>query len=133
MEHRMKPSEQPEQPARRFIELRKHRRLAPPPGSLLSFTELALPVGASEEREGDGTVLNLSTGGCKISNETIITLGQPYSLILQLTTCSTPIIIEAAIVRWIGEQTFGFKFDAIQREQEEQLRELLHRLRSTTS
>lgn len=122
-----------DQPARRFIELRKHRRLAPPPGSLLSFTHLALPVGASEEGEGDGTVLNLSTGGCKISSETIITLGQPYSLILQLPSFPTPITIEAAIVRWIGEQTFGFKFDAIQREQEEQLRELLHRLRSTTS
>jgi hypothetical protein len=120
-------------PARRFIELRKHRRLMPPPGSLLSFTLLALPtVAGIEAQEGDGTVLNLSTGGCKICSETIMTLGQPYTLILQLPFLPTPITVETAIVRWTSEQTFGFRFDAIQRDQEEHLRELLHQLRSTS-
>jgi hypothetical protein len=120
-------------PARRFIELRKHRRLVPPPGSLLSFSLLALPAGIGQEaEEGDGTVLNLSTGGCKIGSETVITLGQPYTLILQLPSLPTPITVETAMVRWISEQTFGFRFETIQRDQEEQLRELLHRLRSST-
>lgn len=63
----------------------------------------------------------------------MVTLGHPYSLIIQLPSFPTPITIESAIVRWIGEQTFGFKFDAIQQEQEEQLRELLHRLRATNA
>jgi c-di-GMP-binding flagellar brake protein YcgR len=117
-------------PPRRFIELRKYRRLAPPPGSLLSFTRLARPVGAPDEETGDGTILNLSPGGCKIASEGMITVGQPYSLILQLPSFPAPISIDAAIVRWIGEDAFGFKFDALQPEQEEQLRDFLHRLRS---
>ncbi len=115
--------------ARRFIELRKHRRLTAPPGALLSFSQLALPSGRAEEAEGDGTILDLSSGGCKILSEIAVTVGQPYSLIIQLPSFPTPIIIEAAIVRWFGNQTFGFKFDAIQQQQEELLREILQRLR----
>ncbi len=127
----MNPSERP---ARRFIELRKFRRLEPPAGSLLSFMHLALPVNVSEEEtEGDGALLNLSPGGCKIASETQITLGQPYSLILQLPFLPTPITIESAIVRWVRADAFGFKFESIQREQEEQLRDLLHRLRAIGS
>ena len=131
MEQVMKASDPP---ARRFIDLRKHRRLVPPPGSLLSFTRLAMTAdGCDAVDEGDGIVLNLSTGGCGIETGTLMTLGQPYSLILQVPSLPTPITVDTAIVRWIGEQMFGFRFDAIQREQEEQLRELLHRLRATTS
>lgn len=117
--------------ARRFIELRKHRRLTPPPGALLSFAQLALPSETAEESEGDGTILNLSSGGCKILSEIPVKVGQPYSLIIQLPSFPTPITVEAAIVRWINELTFGFKFNAIQKGQEELLQEVLRRLRAT--
>jgi c-di-GMP-binding flagellar brake protein YcgR len=115
--------------ARRFIELRKHRRLTPPPGALLSFAQLTPAGETAEESEGDGTILNLSSGGCKILSETPVTIGQPYSLIIQLPTLLTPITIEAAIVRWINAHVFGLKFAAIERDQEEQLREVLQHLR----
>lgn len=119
--------------ARRLIELRKHRRLTPPPGALLSFAQLALSSENAGESEGDGTILNLSSGGCKILSEIPVMVGQPYSLIIQLPSSPTPIIVEAAIVRWISDLTFGVKFDAIQKGQEELLREVLQRLRATSS
>lgn len=116
---------------RRFIELRKHRRLATPPGSLLSFVQLVkTPEGAAE---GDGMILNLSPGGCKISSEIAVSIGHTYSLIIQLPSFPVPITIDSAIVRWIGEHTFGFKFDTIRPEQEEQLKEYLQRLRASAS
>lgn len=116
---------------RRFIELRKHRRVATPPGSLLSFVRVA--ENRDEIPEGDGTILNLSPGGCKISSDTPVSVGHTYSLIIQLPSFPTPVTIDSAIVRWIGENVFGFKFDTIRPEQEEQLREYLRRLRATAS
>ena len=119
--------------SRRFIELRKHRRLTAPPGALLSFSQLVLPIEAAEEAEGDGTILDLSPGGCKMNSEITLAIGRTYSLIIQLPSCPSPVTIEAAMVRWIGDQAIGFKFDAIQPEQEEHLREYLNRLRSTAA
>lgn len=119
--------------ARRFIELRKHRRLTPPPGALLSFAQLAPPSETAEESEGDGTILNLSSGGCKILSEIPVKVGQPYSLIIQLPSFPTPITVEAAIVRWTSDLTFGVKFSAMQKGQEELLREVLRRLRTTSA
>lgn len=119
--------------ARRFIELRKHRRLTTPPGALLSFAQLAPAVEAADASEGDGAILNLSAGGCKILSESPVTVGPRYRLIIQLPSFPTPITVEAAIVRWINDRMFGFRFDAIQQDQEEQLHEVLHRLRAISA
>lgn len=119
--------------ARRFIELRKHRRLTPPPGALLSFAQLVPLKETAEAFEGDGTILNLSAGGCKILSENPVVVGPPYRLIIQLPSFPNPITIEAAIVRWISNRMFGFKFDSIQQDQEEHLHEVLHQLRATSS
>jgi hypothetical protein len=117
-------------PPRRLIELRKYRRVMLPPGSLLSFTGLAGPNDIAAGIEGDGTLIDLSQEGCQIASETIITLGNPYTLILQLPSFPA-ITIESAIARWISTQSLGFKFDAIEKEQEEHLHDLLHQLRAT--
>jgi hypothetical protein len=119
--------------ARRFIEFRKHKRLTPPPGALLSFAQLAPPNETVQGAEGDGTILNLSPGGCKILSEIPVAVGQPYSLIIQIPSFPTPITIQEAIVRWINDHIMGFKFEAIQQDQEEQLREVLHQLRAASA
>jgi hypothetical protein len=101
-----------------------------PQGSLLSFTDLAFRACTAEAFEGDGTLIDLSQEGCQITTETMITLGHRYALILQLP-CFPTITIDSASVRWISEQTFGVKFDMIERVQEEHLRDLLRQLRAT--
>lgn len=115
--------------ARRFIELRKHRRVPAPPGALLSFSSVSTPQPNGEQSEGDGTILNLSSGGCMILSDTSVQVGQPYRLIVQLPSYPTPIAVELAIVRWINANTFGFKFDAIQQDQQEQLQDFVRRIR----
>lgn len=118
--------------ARRFIELRKHRRVTPPPGWLLSFAAIVRPGQQAAEHEGDGTILNLSPGGCRIVSEIAVMIGQQYQLIIQPPLASTPIMVDSAVVRWSHSHEFGIKIVSIGPEQEERLLELFHRLRSTT-
>lgn len=117
-------------PGRRFIELRKHRRVAPPPGSLLSFAAIMPPQVALENPEGDGTLVNLSPGGCKVTSDIAVLVGHPYRLILQTPFATAPITVDSAVVRWAKPQEFGLKIVSIRPDQEERLLELFHYLRS---
>jgi hypothetical protein len=118
---------------RRFIELRKHRRVTPPPGSLLSFSAIVPPHVPLAETEGDGTLVNLSPGGCKVLSDIAVLVGQPYRLILQTPFSTAPITIDSAVVRWAKPQEFGLKIVSIGPDQEERLLELFHYLRSLTT
>lgn len=116
---------------RRFIELRKHRRVTPPPGSLLSFAAIVRPDHLDAETEGDGAILNLSPGGCMILSDIGVMIGRQYQLIIQSPSALAPIIIDSAIVRWAHPHEFGVKIVSIGPDQEERLLELFQRLRST--
>ena len=116
----------------RFIELRKHRRLTAPPGSLLSFSAIILPGHSDGESEGEGTILNLSPGGCMIVSDTPVLNGQPYQLIIQSPSALAPITIDSALVRWAHGHEFGLKIVSIGPDQEERLLEFFRRLRVTT-
>jgi hypothetical protein len=117
---------------RRLIERRQHKRIALPPGSLLSFTAIN-PSSLPGEQEGDGTVVNLSYRGCQLVTEAAVLVGRDYNLIIQVPALPHPLTIDCATVRWADANAFGLKFELIQREQEEQLREFLHQLRSTAA
>jgi len=112
----------------RMIERRKHRRSALPPGALLSFSPIAAPTDAALETEGDGLIIDLSRGGCRVNSETAIVMEQPYSLIIQLPNFPQPVTVESAIARWKGKQMFGVMFIAMRREQERSLCEFLENL-----
>ena len=112
----------------RIIERRKYQRSALPPGSLLSFSPIAVPTETTGE--GEGMVLDLSTGGCRVSTDSALALEQPYSLIIQLPYYPNPVTVESAIARWTGQHMFGVMFIAMQREQEQYLQEFLDYLRS---
>jgi len=117
----------------RFIELRKHRRVMPPPGSLLSFSAIFQSGRLDGDSEGDGTILNLSPGGCMILSDIAVMIGQPYQLIIQSPSVLSPITIDSATVRWARTHEFGLKIVSIGPDQEERLLELFHRLRSIAS
>jgi len=114
--------------SRRFIELRKHRRVTLPPGSLLSFAALADSLDAATE--GDGALQNLSPGGCMVLSEIGVIIGEHYQLIIQAPSILTPITIDSAVVRWTRPHEFGVKIVSIDSAQEECLLELFQRLRS---
>jgi c-di-GMP-binding flagellar brake protein YcgR len=116
---------QPPSHNQRIIELRKHPRIFTPSGALFSLKRLISPAQSEEHTEGEGTLLELSLGGCRLLSDIPLEIGERYNLILQVTKKSCPILVEAAVVRWTKESTYGLKFTSLQSIHESHLRELL--------
>jgi c-di-GMP-binding flagellar brake protein YcgR len=116
---------QPPSHNRRIIELRKHPRIFTPSGALFSLKRLISPAQSEEHTEGEGTLIELSLGGCRLLSDIPLEIGERYNLILQVTKKSCPILVEAAVVRWTQESTYGLKFTSLQSIHESHLRELL--------
>ena len=116
---------QPPSHNRRIIELRKHPRIFTPSGALFSLKRLISPAQFEEHTEGEGTLIELSLGGCRLLSDIPLEIGERYNLILQVTKKSCPILVETVVVRWTQEGTYGLKFTSIQSNDESHLRELL--------
>ncbi len=116
---------QPPSHNRRIIELRKHPRIFTPSGALFSLKRLTSPAQFEEHTEGEGALIELSLGGCRLLSDIPLEIGERYNLILQVTKKSCPILVEAAVVRWTQESTYGLKFTSLQSIHESHLRELL--------
>ena len=114
---------------RRIIERRKYPRIFTPSGALVSFNRLIEPVEIEEHTDGEGTLTELSREGCRLLSDIPLNNGERYHLILQVSKKSHPIIVEAAVVRWTRENSYGLKFTSMQSIQESHLRELLLELR----
>lgn len=114
---------------RRIIDLRKHQRIIPPPSAIFSFKQLVVPAQLLEDVEGEGALIDLSLGGCRLLSDTPLALGREYHLILQISVEHPPIPVEAAVVRWTEDNTYGLKFTSIDTHDESQLRDLLIEIR----
>ena len=88
--------------------------------------EVQLPVLFNGDREGSGTMEDLSVNGCLIVSDTQVKPGANLSLWLSLPQDTVPILIEGAEVRWPEKERFGVCFQTLQPH--EQLR-LTHYLR----
>lgn len=91
-------------------ELRQHQRRLAPPGCLLSFAPFAPTISFNGDAEGEGVILDLSPGGCKINSEAGVKVGDAMSLIMLLPGESSPMVVDLALVRWGGEACFGVEF-----------------------
>jgi hypothetical protein len=118
---------------RRIIERRKHPRHFTPSGTLFSFKRLISPAGIEEQSEGEGTLIDLSLGGCRLLSDMPLKVSERYHLILQVAKIRRPLIVEEAIVRWTEENTHGLSFTSIQSIHESHLRELLLDMRHPAS
>lgn len=123
----------PHQQPKRIIDLRKHPRLLVPSGALFSFKSLGIPVQSDEPLEGEGALVDLSIGGCRFLSDIPLTIGQEYNLIFQISTGCHPIPVDAAVVRWTSDATYGLKFISIDPYNESRLYDLLLDIRHPTS
>ena len=120
---------QPNPQPKRIIDLRKHPRLLVPSGALFSFKRLVVPAQLGEDVEGEGALVDLSIGGCRILSELPLTIGQEYNLIFQISMERPPIPVDAAVVRWTDDATYGLKFISIDPHDESRIRDLLLEIR----
>ena len=120
---------QPNPQSKRIIDLRKHPRLLVPSGALFSFKRLVVPVQLGEQVEGEGALVDLSIGGCRILSELPLKIGQEYNLIFQISMERPPIPVDAAVVRWTDDSTYGLKFISVDPHDESRIRDLLLEIR----
>ena len=77
------------------------------------------------EFEGEASVLDISTNGCRASSLTEVKVGLSLKLSVFLQDQQWPLRIEEAVVRWVEGQMFGLEFVGIRPAQRERLRAIL--------
>lgn len=82
------------------------------------------------EFEGEATVLDISTNGCKATSLTEVKAGLSLKLSIFLQDQQWPLRIDHAVVRWVDGQTFGLEFTGIRPAQRERLRSMLMKLKA---
>ena len=75
--------------------------------------------------EGEATVLDISTNGCRATSLTNVTVGLSLKLSLFLQDQQWPVRIDEAVVRWVDNQLFGLEFIGIRPAQRERLRAIV--------
>lgn len=88
--------------------------------------QVHLPMSFSGDRvAGEGTVYNLSTGGCKAESDTAVNTGAYLRVRLSLPDQDSSITIEVAAVRWAMGRDFGVEFISLPPDDQEHLRQFL--------
>jgi hypothetical protein len=78
-----------------------------------------------DEFEGEATLVDLSTSGCKASSAIELQAGMLLKVSLFLPDHRWPLRVEEAIVRWVDGEAFGLEFTSIRLAQRERLRALI--------
>ncbi|HLZ34815.1 MAG TPA: PilZ domain-containing protein [Nitrospira sp.] len=78
-----------------------------------------------DEQEGEASIVDLSTHGCRVTSLTQVKLGQSLKLSIFLQDQQWPLRIDEAVVRWIDGEMFGLEFVGIRPAQRERLRAIV--------
>ncbi len=79
----------------------------------------------AEDFEAEGTLVDVSTSGCRVSSPERVRVGMHLKLSLFLPDHQWPMRIDEAIVRWVEGTDFGLEFTNIRLAQRERLRALV--------
>jgi hypothetical protein len=82
-----------------------------------------------DDFEGEATVLDVSTNGCRAESAIELKIGMVLKLSMFLTDFKWPLRVDQAIVRWIEGKQFGLEFTSIRLAQRERLRGLIMKVR----
>jgi hypothetical protein len=110
--------------ADRSVELRKSKRF--PLEASVAFS------GVEVIHEGDGTLCNLSRGGCAVTSKTVVQTGTYLSLKIHLQDRTSPLLVQLATVRWTSRHRFGLQFLLLETEEQTRLTNLLAKLGEPT-
>ena len=83
---------------------------------------------AGEFLAGQGTITNLSVGGCSIESNITLTAQSVVVLKIQLPDSQWPLEVRQAVVRWTRGTTFGLEFHTLSASDTARLQQLLYDL-----
>ena len=84
---------------------------------------------SSDEIEGEGTVTNISTAGCRAESDINVADGLEFHVLIHLPNQAAPVRIERATVRWVSGRAFGLSFILILPSERARLRAFLEKIR----
>jgi len=102
---------------------REEKRIQP------RFTTQFRSTFSKDNHEGQGRILDLSIGGCKIESESVAIQGAQFECRLHIPDLDWPLRIDEATVRWVDGHTFGLSFTRIRPEEQAKLKQLLEKLK----
>ena len=76
---------------------------------------------ASDEGSGDGTLVNVSMGGCSLRTRVELPIGTIIKLTLQVSSDIQPVVVDAAVVRSVRVGGLGVEFLQWQQSERERL------------
>jgi hypothetical protein len=92
--------------------------------------ELRCTLGfSSGEVEGDATITNISTSGCRAESDINVAEGLDIQVLIQLPNQSPPVKIERASVRWVSGIAFGLNFILFFPSERARLRTFLEKIK----
>ena len=83
---------------------------------------------AGEQLAGQGTITNLSAGGCSIESTITLTVQSMVGLHIHIPAAPLPLQIEHATVRWAWGNLFGLQFERMAQSEIDRLQHILHNL-----
>ena len=84
---------------------------------------------SSGEIEGEGTITNISTSGCRAESDINMAEGLDVQIIIFLPNQSPPMKVERASVRWVSGNAFGLSFILFFPSERARLRAFIERLK----
>ena len=84
---------------------------------------------SSGEIEGEGTITNISTSGCRAESDINMAEGLDVQVIIFLSDQSPTIKVERALVRWVSGSAFGLNFILFFPSEQARLRTFIDKIR----
>ena len=83
---------------------------------------------SGDDFEGEGTVMNLSKGGWRITSNQIVPKGEYLALRVRVPDHEVPLEVDLAAVRWSSGQEFGLEFIRMKPEEQERHNQFINTL-----
>ncbi len=78
-----------------------------------------------DDSSSQGSLLNLSTGGCAFECETLFQKGDYLGLRMYLQDQDLPVEVDLAAIRWSSGREYGLEFIRVREDVQKRLRSLL--------
>jgi len=88
------------------------------------YERLSRPLPLSfggDQIQGEGLVLNISMGGCSFHTTSKLSEGAIIRLEVRISIDTAPVVVDAAVVRHINNQTAGVEFSQWQQKERERM------------
>lgn len=80
---------------------------------------------SADDNTNQGSLLNLSTGGCAFECETLFQKGDYLGLRMYLQDQDLPVEVDLAAIRWSSGREYGLEFIRVREDVQRRIRELL--------